>query len=107
MVKFIPHENYVAIKTPCKSISKDFASNIRTEITVSFHKVWPLNKLKGFNVFSVIRLKDEVDFLIVKFLEVFYILSALVIVAKSFEKGLLRNLFSEHVCVSSSWKLNL
>ena len=31
---------------------------------VSFQKVWPWNKVKGFDVFSVIRLKGEVDFLV-------------------------------------------
>ena len=47
MDKFIPNSNYVAIKTLWKIISKDFVPNIRTEILVSFHKVWPQNKLKG------------------------------------------------------------
>ena len=45
MDKFIQNAKYVAI---WKAISKDFAPNIRTEIIVSFHKVWPWNKLKGY-----------------------------------------------------------
>ena len=41
MDKFRPDGNYVVIRTLCKQISKDFALTIRTEIMVSFHKVWP------------------------------------------------------------------
>ena len=64
---------------------------------VSFHKVWPWNKLKILDVFSAIRLKGEVDFLIGKFEEVYYFPSALVIVAKSFEKAFLRSFISKYV----------
>ena len=39
-----------------------------------------------FDVFIIIRLKGEVDFLIGKFEEIFYFLNALVIVANSFKK---------------------
>ena len=96
MDEFIPNENYASIKTLCKPISTDFAPNIKTEIMVFLHKVWPWNKLKGLGVLSVLRLKSKVDLIIGKFLEVFYFHSALVIVAKSFGKGFLRSFISFH-----------
>ena len=54
-------------------------------------------KLKGFDAFSVIGLKGQAYFLIRKFLKVFYFLSALVIVAKSFENRFSRSLISKYV----------
>ena len=64
MDKFIPNGNYLAIRTLCKPISKDFVPSIRIAIIV------PWNKFKGLDVFSVIRLKCEVDVLIETFLKV-------------------------------------
>ena len=48
MDKFISNRNYAAIRTLCKPISRDFASNNKTEIMLPFHKVWPWIKLKDF-----------------------------------------------------------
>ena len=64
---------------------------------VSFQKVWPWNKVKGFDVFSVIRLKSEVDFFSGKCLEVFYFCNVLIIVAKRFEEGFLRSFIPKYM----------
>ena len=53
-----------------------------------------LSTFKWFAVFSVIRLKGKVGFRIRKFLGVFYFPRALVIVEKSFEKGILSSFIS-------------
>ena len=70
---------YLTIRTLCKPICKDFVSVIRTEIVVPFLKVGLRNKLKSFDVFSFIRF--QADFLIGKFEETLYFLSALVFIA--------------------------
>ena len=49
-------ETYVAIRTLCKPISKDFTPVIWTDTMVYFHKFWLWNKLKSFDVFNFIRL---------------------------------------------------
>ena len=59
----------IAIRTLYKLISKDFTPNAMVEILEPFYKVWPWNKVKGF-VFSVIRLKTEVNSFTGKFLQV-------------------------------------
>ena len=97
MDKFIPNWKYLAIITLCKPVSKNFAPNIMTEIVVSFNKVWSWNKREVFYVFSFIRLKDDVDFLVGKCLEDYYFPSAFVIVAKKFRKGFFRSFFSKYV----------
>ena len=56
-----------------------------------------LSAVKGFDVFSVIRLKGKVDFLTRKFLGVFLFHRALVIVAKCFEKGFLSSFISKYM----------
>ena len=62
--------------------------------SIKFGKIkYPSNKVKGFDVFSVIRQKYEVDFLIGKLLEVFYFPSVLVFLANSFEKRFLGSFF--------------
>ena len=43
MDKFIPNGNYVA--------TINFAPKLMTENMVSFHLVWPWNKLNGFDVY--------------------------------------------------------
>ena len=53
-----------------------------------------LSAFKGFDLFSVIRLKSKVGFLVRKFLTAFYFPRALVIVEKSFEKGFLSSFIS-------------
>ena len=45
---------------------------------VYFKEVWPWNEFEKFVVFSTIRLKDEVNFFIRRFLEVFYFRSAFI-----------------------------
>ena len=87
MDKFIPNWKYLAIRTLCKPVSKNFVPNIMTEIVVSFNKVWSWNKREVFYVFSFIRLKDDVDFLVGKCLEDYYFPSAFVIMAKNLERG--------------------
>lgn len=57
----------------------------RTKILVPFYKVWPWNQLKGLDVFSVIRLKDEVKFSIGKILQVLYFPSTFVVKTKNLE----------------------
>ena len=64
---------------------------------VSFQKLWPWNKVEGFDVFSVIRLKSEVDFFSGKCLEVFYFCNVLIIVAKHFEEGFLRSFIPKYM----------
>ena len=50
-----------------------------TENMVSFKEVWPWNELEKFVVlFSNIRLKGEVNFFIIEFLELFYFPSAFI-----------------------------
>lgn len=93
MDKCKPNRNYVAIKKNYELFSKNFAASIRTELMVSFHLVWLWNKVKGFDLFNVIRLKGEVDFLTGKFLEVFYFPCALVIIAKVLKRGFWEVLF--------------
>ena len=68
----------IVIKKLYKLISKDFSPNNIAEILVSFYKVWSWNKLKGL-VFSVIRLENEVNFLIGKFLQFLYFPSTAVV----------------------------
>ena len=50
-----------------------------------------------FDVFNIIILKGEVDFLIGKFEEAFYFPSALVIVANSLKKTFLISFISKYV----------
>ena len=66
MDKFILDKNYIAIKNTL------FANQYRTEIMLSLNKVCLCNELERFDVFSVIRLKAELDILIEKFLEVLF-----------------------------------
>ena len=40
LINLYQMETYVAIRTLCKPISKDFDPVIRTETMVSFHKFW-------------------------------------------------------------------
>ena len=92
MYKFIANEKYRYQNT--KLISKDFATNTRAEILVS--KVWPWNKLKGF-MLSVIRLEDEVNFFIEKFLQVFCFRCIAVVKTENLEARFLRGFFSNSV----------
>lgn len=79
MDRFIPNRKNMAIRTLYKPISKNFAPNTRDEILTFFYKVWPWNKLKSLDVFSVIRLKGELRVFIGKILQVLYSRSILVI----------------------------
>ena len=45
---------------------------------------WKWNEFERFVVFSTIRLKDKVNIFIRKFLEVFYFLSAFIVVIEGF-----------------------
>ena len=56
-----------------------------------------LNAFERFDVFSAIRLKGNVAFLIGKFLGVFYFPRALIIVSISFGKGFLSSFISKYV----------
>ena len=50
---------------------------------VSFMKICPRNEFERLVVFSIIRLKGEVNLFIRGFLEVFYFSSAFIVVIKS------------------------
>ena len=74
----------MSIKAFLKPISKSFIPDFRTENMVSFKEVCPWNQFERFVVFSTIRLKDEVNLFIRKFLEVFYFPSTFIVVIESF-----------------------
>ena len=86
--KFMPKGKYISIRALYKSISKDFALNITTEVMVKFCQEvnW-----KGFMYF------EGLDFQIRKFLKVFDFPSAFVTVVKYFEKRFLRSVSSKYV----------
>ena len=63
-------------------------------------EVWPWNEFKGFDVFSTIRLKVEVNFFIREFLQVFYFPIDFIVVAENFYNGFLRS-FSSTNCFQS------
>ena len=70
------------------SVGRDYCKKNRVfEFLTKSFRLRCLSVFKGFDVFIVIRLKGEVDFLIGKYMGVFHFPRALVIVAKSFEKG--------------------
>ena len=67
MNKFIPDRKYIFIKA------------FLTENMVSFKEVWPWNEFERFVVlFSISRLKGEINFFIRDFLEVFYFPNAFI-----------------------------
>ena len=58
---------------------------------VFLKQVWPWNEFERFVVFSTIRTKGEVNFLIREFLEVFYFLSGFIVLSKNNFQGIFEN----------------
>ena len=74
---------------------------------MSFKKVWSCNEFERFVVFSTIRLKGEVNFLIRELLQVFYFPNAFIVVIVN--KNFLKEIFEKlqfYVSASDHWELS-
>ena len=62
---------------------------------VSFNEVGPWNEFERFVVLSTTRLKDDVNFFIREFLEVFYLPSDCIVALENLWEGFLRSFSSK------------
>ena len=83
------HSKCKKIRTRKNSVFVHFSrsADCRTENMVSIKEVWLWNEFESFVVFSTIKLKDEVNFFIRAFLEVFYFLRSFIVVIESFKRN--------------------
>lgn len=99
MDKFKPNRKNTAIRTHCKNFATILL--LKAAIMVSIFKVWPWNKLKGLDVFNVIKLKYEVIFFTREFMRDIMFL-ALLLLKKSW-----REIFGKFLFRFCAWQRSL
>ena len=88
MDEFVPNGENTAIGTFIKPVSKDFSPCFGGESRVIFEGICLCNEFESFIILLVTILESKINFLVRKFLEVFFdLFYTSIIVMENFEKG--------------------